>query len=174
MCKEIEETVLSKTTSIRTLSVLNERLVAISADVNFKTNESCTTCTWRLTEKLQKHFGDKISFIVQPGKSDLVCSGDITVSEALKHVVKLQLHVNEIGECELESTGDVNSEGDTVVLHKAAGIIRKCIGDITFHSDRYDSSRNMETKKCKDFVPNRLYDFIAWCTSNKYFDSATS
>ena len=32
----------------------------------------------------------------------------------------------------------------------------------------------METKKCKDFVPNRLYDFIAWCTSKKYFDSATS
>ena len=115
---------------------------------------SCSHCTWRLKEKLQKHFGDKISFIVQPGKSDLVCSGDITVSEALKCTVKLQLHVNEIGECELESTGDVNSERDTVVLHKAASIIRKCI-------DRYDYSRNMEIKKCKDFVPNRLYDFIA-------------
>ena len=100
LCKEIEETVLSKTTSSTTLSVLNERLVAISAEVNSKANKSCTTCTWRLKEKLQKHFRDKISFIVQPGKSDLVCSGDITVSEALKHVVKLQLHVNEIGECE--------------------------------------------------------------------------
>ena len=66
---------------------------------------------------------------------------------ALKLVVKLQLHVNKIGECELESTGDVSSEGDTVVLHKAAGIIRKCIGDITFQSDRYDSSKNMETNK---------------------------
>ena len=50
-------------------------------------------------------------------------------------------HVNEIGECELESTGDVNSEGDTVILHKVAGIC-----DITFQSDRYDSNRNMETK----------------------------
>ena len=79
----------------------------------------------------------------------------------LETLVKLQLHVNEIGECELESIGDVNSEGDTVVLNKAAGIIRKCIGDITFHSDRYDSSWNMETKKCKDFITNRLYDFIA-------------
>ena len=87
--------------------------------------------------------------------------------------MKLQLHVNEISECELESTGDVNSEGETVVLHKAAGIISKCIGDITFQSDRYDSSRNMETKKCKDFVPNRLYDFIAWYTSKKDFNSAT-
>ena len=172
LCKEIEETVLSKTISITTVSVLNERLVAISAEVNSKTNESCTT--WRLKEKLQKHFGDRISFIVQPGKSDLVCSGDITVAEALKHVVRLQLHVNEIGECELESSDDVNSEEDTVVLHKAAGIIRKCIGDITFQSDRYDSSGNMETKKCKDFVPNRLYDFIALCTSKKDFDSATS
>ena len=143
---------MSKTTSITTLSVLNELFVAISAEVNSKTNESCTTCTWRLKEKLQKHFGEKISFIVQPGKSDLVCSRDITMSEALKHVVKLQLHVNEIGECELESPGDVNSEEVPVVLHKAADTIRKCICDITFQSDRYDSSRNMETKKCKDFV----------------------
>ena len=75
---------------------------------------------------------------------------DFIHSESLKHVVKLQLHVNEIGECELESTGEVNSEGDTVVIHKVAGIIRKCTGDITFQSDRYDSSRNMETTKCKD------------------------
>ncbi|KAG0714897.1 hypothetical protein GWK47_013196 [Chionoecetes opilio] len=117
LCKEIEETVLSKTISITTLSVLNERLVAISAEVNSKTNESCTT--WRLKEKLQKHFGDRISFIVQPGKSDLVCS----VAEALKHVVRLQVHGNEIGECELESSDDVNSEEDAVVLHKAPSII---------------------------------------------------
>ena len=45
LCKEIDETVLSKTTSITTLSVPNERLVAISAEVNSKTNKSCTTCT---------------------------------------------------------------------------------------------------------------------------------
>ena len=32
----------------------------------------------------------------------------------------------------------------------------------------------METRKCKGFVPNRLYDFIAWCTSKKDFGSATS
>ena len=32
----------------------------------------------------------------------------------------------------------------------------------------------MKTTICKDFVPNRLYDFIAWCTSKKDFDSATS
>ena len=25
----------------------------------------------------------------------------------------------------------------------------------------------METQKCKDFIPNRLYDFIAWCTSKE-------
>ena len=73
----------------------------------------------------------------------------MTVSEALKHAVKLQLHVNEIGKCELESTGDVNSEGGTVVLYKAAGIMWKCIGNITFQSDRYDSSSNMETKSAR-------------------------
>jgi hypothetical protein len=173
LCREIEDTVLSKTTSITTLAVLHERFVAIvSADVNCKTHTFCTT--WRLKEKLQKHFGDRISFISQPGKSDLVCSGDITVAEALKHVVRLQLHVNESGECELESSDDVNSEEDSVVLHKAAGIIRKCISGITFQSERYDPSGKLDTKKCKDFVPNRLFDFIGWCTSKKDFDSATT
>lgn len=119
------------------------------------------------------HFGGKLSFISQPGKSDLICSGDITISDAIRQVVRLQVHVNEIGECELESVAQ-SSENDTVILHRAAGIIRDLISGLTFQSEGYDPSGNINLSAAKAFVPNPLYDFIAWCTSKKDFDGAVT
>lgn len=77
--------------------------------------------------------------------------------------MQLKLHVNEQGECELESA-DASLEDDTIILHKAAGIIRKAITRIAFQSEHYDPSGKMDTQMCMCFVSNQLYDFITWCT----------
>lgn len=69
--------------------------------------------------------------------------------------MQLQVHVNEIGECELESC-DVTSEEDPWILHKAAGIICRYFSGITLQSDHYDPSGKLERNKCKEFVPNCL------------------
>ena len=169
LCQEIESTILSTESTITTLSSLNEQLSNFSKELG-RDDELLTR---NLKLKLIKHFGDKLSFISQPGKSDLVCSSDITVSDALKTVVQLQVHVNEGGECELQSTGE-GSDDDIVVLHKAAGIIQNSISSLTFQSQWYDPSGKINVSESKAFVPNALYNFIAWCTSKKDFDEAVT
>lgn len=68
LCKENESTQLSKTTTSQ-LSVPYGCLVAISVEVDSNTSMYSTR---KLKEKLQKCFGDKISFRAQHGKSSLV------------------------------------------------------------------------------------------------------
>ena len=91
----------------------------------------------------------------------------------LRQVVQLQVHANEVGECELESVAQ-SSENDTVVLHRAAGIIRNLISGLTFQSEGYDPSGKTNLSEAKAFVPNPLYDLIAWCTSQRDFDGAVT
>ena len=40
--------------------------------------------SWKLKQKLQACYGDKISFIERPGLTDFVCSSSVTVGDALK------------------------------------------------------------------------------------------
>lgn len=156
LCEEIKSTLLSTTPTLTTLSALGV--------------SNCHSVR-NLKVKLINHFGGKLSFISQPGKSDLVCSRDIIIIDALRQVAQLQVHVNETGECEIESVAQ-NSENDAVILHRAAGIIRKLVSGLTFQSEGYDPSGNINLSAAKAFVPNPLYDFIVWCTSKKDFDEA--
>jgi len=170
LCEEMESTVLSTTQPIiTTLSALHEQLSNISKELESGNRPS----VGNLKMKLMNHFGERLSFISQPGKSDLVCSGDISIGDALRQVVQLQVHANEVGECELESVAQ-SSENDTVVLHRAAGIIRNLISGLTFQSEGYDPSGKTNLSEAKAFVPNPLYDFIAWCTSQRDFDGAVT
>jgi hypothetical protein len=171
LCKEIESTVLSTTPTITTLSSLHEQLSNISKEHGNSNRHSVRN----LKVKLMNYFGDRLSFISQPGKPDLVCSGNVTVGDALRklHVTHLQVHENEVGECELQSMGE-GSDDDYVILHRAAGIIRNLISGLTFQSQGYDPSGKINTSESKAFVPDGLYDFIAWCTSKKDFDGAVS
>ena len=119
--------------------------------------------------KLRDRIAERLSFIAQPGKSDLVCSSHITVGEALRKTVELQAQVDEMADSQSEPTVNI-SDGDKAVLHKAAGIIRRCISGLAFQANTYEPIDAFDKRKLKDFVPDSLYDFIAWRSSKKDFE----
>ena len=90
---------------------------------------------------------------------------------ALKKVASLNLQINESGECEFSS--EDASDVDSVILHRVAGILRSAMSGITCQASHYAPSGDLNVQKCKNFVPETLYDFIAWCTSKECFDNVT-
>ena len=65
-------------------------------------------------------------------------------------------------------------DSDSVILHKAAGVIRNAVAGLSFQENEYLPRGHLETEKCKSFVPKSLLDFAFWCTSQKHFDNASS
>ena len=115
--------------------------------------------SWKLKEKLKKHFNDELLFIAQAGKSDLVCSSEVSVGDALKKVATLNIRINESGECEYTTMSDDSSELDSaVILHRTAGILHSSISGNTFQNIHYAPSRELNKQQCKTFVPEMLYD----------------
>ena len=126
-----------------------------------------------IKEKLKKRFNDKLLFIAQAGKSDLVCSSEVSIGDALKKVATLNIKINESGECDFASTYEDPSELDSaVILHQAAGILRSSMSGITFQTTHYVPSGDLNIQQCKKFVPDTLYNFIYWCTSKEWFEDA--
>ena len=101
-----------------------------------------------------------------------MCSGNITVNEALQKVVQLQVTVNKMGESQFEMPEEI-SETHHMILHKAAGIIRNSMSDLHYQSHQYEPSGQFNKEKCKDFIPDSLHNFISWCVSKKDFEITT-
>uniref|UniRef100_UPI00358E6015 uncharacterized protein n=1 Tax=Myxine glutinosa TaxID=7769 RepID=UPI00358E6015 len=66
----------------------------------------------------------------------------------------------------------IDSEMHT--LHAAAGILRKHMADIEHVGNMYAPVEETDIQHCAEFVPNTLYDFIQWCTSEKSHTNVTS
>jgi len=109
----------------------------------------------------------------QPGKSDMVCSGKVTVGDGLKKAEALSAQISEMADCDFGSLDtDVDQLDDTAILHRAAGIIRNATDGITFSSYYYSPSSALKPGECRLFVPDTLCDFIKWCTSRESFNQA--
>lgn len=167
LCDEMCSTVFSKKKSVVFLSELHSRFTEILREKS--ESEQCRITSWRLKEKLKQNFEDQIVFIPQSGKSDLVCSKDVTIGDALKKVNKLHMGISEQGKFEALS---VPEDSDSQVFSGAAGIIRKAIAGLSFQENEYAPSSEIEIRKCKEFVPDVLLDFVGWCTSKRFFESA--
>ena len=100
LSQEIENTILSRNRKLVTLSSLHERFIEILKERRPSgTNvEPSHYPSWKLKEKLKKHFNDELLFIAQAGKSDLVCSSEVSVGDALKKIATLNIRINESGE----------------------------------------------------------------------------
>ena len=94
---------------------------------------------------------------------------DVTVGDALKKVTELSMEISDQGEFEAVQNAQ---EDDTLVLHRAAGIIRKAIAGLLFQTNEYALCGEIEIDKCKAFVPDILLDFVSWCTSKHRFENA--
>ena len=76
LCEELAGTVLSPANAVTSLASIYSQL------------QELTECEWTIKVKLRDRFAERLSFIAQPGKSDLVCSSHITVGEALRKTVE--------------------------------------------------------------------------------------
>ncbi len=63
---------------------------------------------------------------------------------------------------------------DTVILHKAAGIIQSALGAIRKESKDSFSGMDIDLVSCRQFIPDVLFDFITWCTNKEAFKDAVS
>ena len=61
-----------------------------------------------------------------------------------------------------------------LVLHRAAGILRKSMADIIDYSDTYISAAKIEVGHCRSEVPDALYDFIVRSTSARDYQNVTT
>lgn len=97
---------LSKNRQLVTLSSLHERFIAILNEGRSPGTQVDPSDypSWKLKEKLRKHFQDWLVFIAQVGKSDLVCSSEVTVGDALKKFSVMNIQINDLGECEYATT----------------------------------------------------------------------
>lgn len=176
--KEIEKTVLSQDRLLVTLMSLRSRLIELLNEdrMTGHTVEPSECSSQKLKEKLKRQFGEKLLFIAQPGMSDLVCSSEVTIGDAMKKVSDLNIRINEMGKCEYSTPGNIEEyphESDSsMILHRAAGILRSSMSGTTFQRTHYSSSGDLNPEQCRKFVPENLYNFIAWCTSKDQFDEA--
>ena len=103
-----------------------------------------------MKQRLQKHFHSKLSFLHRPGLSDLICSSKLTVHDALSKAAQLQTEVLQPDD-DLESAETCGINMDTMdemlILHRAAGILRKAMTDIEVSANSYVSTAGFEIEQ---------------------------
>jgi hypothetical protein len=87
---------------------------------------------------MKLHYEDRLVFTSQTGKSDRVCTKDLSIGEALMNIYHLQLDTCEDGSYELNC--DDENLNDSMILHRAAGILHSSMANISFYSDCYPPS----------------------------------
>ena len=169
---ELSNSIFSSRKIVMLLKDLHKRFLEL-----LETGSSSDTfyASWKLKQKLQAYYGDKISFIERPGHTDFVCSISVTVGDALRKASELQTEIKESEESMLADTSlDCEENEENVVLHRAAGILRASMTNIDDMKNEYVGSDGIKVEACRIFVPDILYDFITWCTSSKDYENAVS
>ena len=104
--------------------------------------------------------------------SDLVCSADITVGDALRKVSKLVNVVKELTDDPPESEENEDSSLDEeTIVHKAVGILRKRMRKPKCQLENYYSCDEISTESMKEFVDPLLYKALGWLTNETLFSS---
>ncbi|WAR09163.1 hypothetical protein MAR_019121, partial [Mya arenaria] len=112
----------------------------------------------------------ELTFVYQNGKSDLVCSKDVTVGEALRDNKELEQSFHDASDEDIE----IDLASDESIVHKAVGVLRKRIlrNTETFDSE-YFSVDEMSLSSQKKFVDPLLYKMICWMANSKDYENAT-
>lgn len=166
--QKIQMEVISQENAVTTLAAIlyqYKQQISVEGDV-----KSVDCRSSKLKEKLKKHFGDRLVFVERRGLSDIVCTGKITVEDALKKALLLEdkLKKNE-DFVEYEEISTHFEENEIEILHKAAGILRENIAKVKVSKDHYVSCEDLTEEECAKFVPDKLYDFVNWCVNHSDF-----
>ena len=104
-----------------------------------------------------KNIWPELSFIQQPGMSDLVCLSDITVGEAFRLANELDQSLQEVRDEHVILQDPNSGESDERIIHKAIGILRERILAVSERPNKqYYSSREMtleaQERLCRSII----------------------
>ena len=127
----------------------------------------------KLQERLQKHYGDKISIKSQRGQgmSNLVFSSELSIGAAIAAAgnYKTKLKSSEV---ENSLSCDSSAVNDEQVLHSAAGILRREIEKSRFSNEDYPSASQLSLAASMDMLPYLLVKFVSWVIDGKLYENA--
>ncbi|VDI64050.1 Hypothetical predicted protein [Mytilus galloprovincialis] len=128
--------------------------------------------TYRLQQKLEKHFGNTIVIQCQQGQgmSNIVYSSSISLSEAISTANRLKADMKPLRTHDLCTVSTPDCDED-LILHKAAGILRKHIGDVVIQSDAYPSPADTSLSQSQKIMPTILKTFICWLIDGDSYET---
>ena len=164
---------LSKLTEEYHDSIVQDRQVHMLSTLTNRFNEllerqGCSSLytSQHLKQRLQKKW-PTVLFLQQHGRSDFVCSQNITVVDALQKVTVL-LATDEI-ENQEELSDDMDEEN---VVHTAVGILRKRMKNTDNLKDEYFSAEEITKDSLMNYVDPLLYKTVGWLTDEQLFETA--
>ena len=136
LAKEMQEELSRTSESVTTLSSKCSRFIRILIDLWVPEDEASGYTSWKLKRRIQGHFQKKISFIERPGLPDLICSSKLTVGDVLDKAEKLKAELlQQDADMEAGYVEDSRYMDEALILHRAAGILRKAMSGIKDSKD---------------------------------------
>lgn len=126
--------------------------------------------TQKLKHQLMREWPG-VSFIPQPGASDLVCSSEITVGEAICQAHDIMKVLKE-SEPPDKFPENVSSASEETIIHEAMGILQERIMATEKLDEYYYSADEMTAKDQKTFLDPLLLKALGWLTSPKLHTNA--
>ncbi|WAR16171.1 hypothetical protein MAR_030765 [Mya arenaria] len=174
-----------KTIIDRLSAVANGDLVAVEARYHRRKGCLATYYSYARTcgrtqpkTKLLGAIWPEIAFVHQHGKSDLVCSSNKTIGEAIREAKQIEQIIQHDNECSYENTTESEPETDETIVHKAIGILRRRVMDYNstvdmyYHSEYY-SPNEMNMSAHAEFCEPLLYKGVCWLSDRKCFNAAS-
>jgi hypothetical protein len=167
--KEEFEYSLMTQMKVHKLSELRNRFNTIAKE-EFKEDVSAYKTNY--FKRLLKEAWPELICVHQNGKSDLVCSSQISFDTAVRRYDELEQSFQE--ETDLEEM-ELELDSDESIVHKAVGILKSRILANTKKMDQeYYSTEELTPAKQKEFIDPLLYRMVSWLSSNDNYANATA
>ena len=131
-------------------------------------NDVSKYSTQHLKQQLQKEWPE-LTFVSQPGHSDIVCSSDLSIADAVRKINTLGIASNAQDDKADILLSEMENDSDESIVYKAMGILRKRVRNVRKLNGEYYSSQEMDMNASKMFVDPLLYQAIGWLTNNDKF-----
>lgn len=151
------------------LSTLKERYFEIAREKEITVNSEISSFYFK---RLLNQIWPELRFFSRSGLTDIVCSNDVTVDEALRRTVTLGKTLHEMNEDFTEQLLETSPESneDLSVLHQAAVILITRVLKTQKLDKEYFSPEEVTLESQKNFLDPVLLRFIGWLSSKTKLD----
>lgn len=125
-----------------------------------------------LQDRLLSHYGDRIVIHSRRGQSQssYVFSSSVSIVDALHAAGHLKQCLKDYQiEDELEAAGSDHHETDLSIIHKAVGILRREMENLSVDEKCYPSAEGVSLQAAEQFVPLLLAKAVLWLIDKDAF-----